>query len=122
MKKQLLRLFNAEIKPEEVNLALLVFRITVAGMMLTHGFPKFQRLLSGNLRFGDPLGLGSEVSLVLAVIAEFLGSIMIILGLGTRIAALLIGFTMAVAGLVVHADDPFNTKEKAFLYLSLIHI
>jgi hypothetical protein len=34
--------------------------------MLTHGGSKIMRLLDGNLKFGGPLGIGSEFSLLLA--------------------------------------------------------
>ena len=99
------------------NLALLIFRVGTGLMMLTHGYPKFQRLMAGEFRFGDPLGLGVEASLVLAVLAEFVGSILIILGLATRIATIPLMITMAVAWGIVHVDDPFGTQEKAALYL-----
>lgn len=99
------------------NIALLIFRLGVGLMMLTHGWPKCQRLLSGEMRFGDPLGIGVEASLILAVLAEFVGSVLLVLGLGTRLAAIPLMITMAVAWFVVHADDPFGTQEKAALYL-----
>ena len=99
------------------NLALLIFRVGTGLMMLTHGYPKFQRLMAGEFRFGDPLGIGVEASLILAVLAEFVGSILIILGLATRLAALPLMATMAVAWIIVHGDDPFGTQEKAALYL-----
>lgn len=99
------------------SLALLIFRIGVGLMMLTHGYPKFQRLVAGEFQFGDPLGMGVEASLVLAVLAEFIGTILIILGLITRFAAIPLIITMAVAWGIVHGDDPFGTQEKAALYL-----
>ncbi len=43
----------------------------------------------------------------LAIAAEFAGSIALILGLGTRIAALGIASTMAVANSMVHAQFGF---------------
>jgi len=85
--------------------------------MLTHGWPKLQRLLAGDMKFGDPLGLGPEVSLVLVVFAEFLCSILIMLGLGTRLASVPLIVTMAVAAFIAHADDPFQRKELALFYL-----
>lgn len=85
--------------------------------MLTHGIPKLQRILSGEMKFGDPLGLGPEVSLVLAVFAEFFCSVFILLGLGTRLATIPLIVTMGVAAFIVHGDDPFNRKEMALLYL-----
>lgn len=85
--------------------------------MLTHGWPKFQRLLSGEFKFADPIGLGPEVSLVLAVFAEFICAITLMLGFFSRISAFMLAFTMAVAAFIQHADDPFGNKEKALLYL-----
>ena len=99
------------------NIALLLFRVGLGLMMLTHGYPKLQRLLAGEFQFGDPLGLSPEVSLVMAVLAEFVGSLLIIFGLATRIAVLPLIGTMAVAWIFVHGDDPFGTQEKAVLYL-----
>lgn len=99
------------------NLALLIFRIGTGLMMLSHGYPKFQRLMAGEFRFGDPLGIGVEASLILTVLAEFVGSILIVLGLATRLAAIPLIITMAVAWGIVHVDDPFGTQEKAALYL-----
>ncbi len=112
------KILNSEIVPDRINLGLLVLRLSVSGMMLTHGFPKFLKLINGDLGFADPLGLGSGFTLVVAVSAEFLGSLMILSGFGTRIGALLGASTMAVAGFIHHADDPFGTKEKALLYLT----
>lgn len=112
------KLLNAQLNDGQINLSLIILRISLGAMMLSHGFPKFQKLLSGDMRFADPIGLGMEISLVLAVIAEFLGSLMLIFGIGTRIGAFLGGFTMLVAALIQHADDPFGTKEKALLYLA----
>lgn len=109
---------NAQIVPDQINLSLLILRVALGGMMLTHGFPKFLKLISGDLGFADPLGLGTGFTLFLAVFAEFLGSLMVLAGIGTRFGAFLGASTMAVAGLIHHAADPFGTKEKAFLYLA----
>ncbi len=88
-------------------------------MMLTHGYPKFQKLLSGDFEFGDPLGLGPTPSLFLAIIGEFICPILVLIGFKTRLAAIPTVITMAVAAFVVHAADPFGTKEKALLFLTM---
>lgn len=85
--------------------------------MLTHGYPKLQRLLSGEFQFADPFGLGPGVSLGLAVFAEFFCSILLILGLGTRLATIPLIVTMSVAAFIAHGADPFARKEMALLYL-----
>lgn len=99
-----------------IDLSLLIFRAGLGIMMLTHGYPKFQRLINGEFSFGDPLGLGVEASLILAVFAEFFCTILVTLGLFTRYAAIPIMFTMVVAWQVVHSDDSFGTQEKSALY------
>ncbi|MAP54662.1 DoxX family protein [Altibacter sp.] len=99
------------------HLGLLLLRIGFAGMMLTHGIPKLLKLLSGNFEFGDPIGLGEPVSLVLAVLGEAICPLLIIVGFKTRWAAIPAFLTMGVAAFIVHGDDPFASKEKALLYL-----
>ncbi len=85
--------------------------------MLSHGIPKLQNLLSGNLEFGDPLGIGGAPSLFLAIIGEFVCPILIIVGYKTRWAAVPTAITMAVAAFIVHGADPLQDKEKALLFL-----
>lgn len=87
--------------------------------MLTHGWAKLQNVMAGNLQFGDPIGIGTEASLYLAIFAEFLCALLLILGFLTRIATVPLMITMLVALLIVHAPDPFNVKELAFLYFGM---
>ena len=101
----------------QFNIGLLVLRVGVSAMMLTHGLPKLMNLLSGNLDFGNPLGLGSTVSLILAVIGEAICPVLLIIGFRTRWVAIPPLLTMLVAAFIVHADDAFATKEKALLYV-----
>jgi len=101
------------------NLGLAFLRISAAALILTHGFPKFQKLLSGDLEFGDPLGIGGAPSLFLAIIGEFICPILVIIGFKTRWAAVPTVITMAVAAFIVHGADPFGVKEKALLFLVL---
>ena len=99
----------------DIGLALL--RIAPSAMMLTHGIPKFQNILNGNLEFADPLGIGATPSLFLTVIGEVICPILIIIGFKTRFSALPPAITMAVAAFIVHSADPFGKKEMALLYL-----
>ncbi|TVZ14054.1 DoxX family protein [Maribacter sp. MAR_2009_72] len=99
------------------DVGLAFFRIAVSAMMLTHGLPKFLKLISGNFEFGDPIGIGAAPSLFLAVIGEFICPLLIIIGFKTRLSAIPAAITMAVAAFIAHGADPFGTKEKALLYL-----
>lgn len=110
--------FSTKYHAGVVNFWLLIYRVAAGSFMLTHGYPKFAKLISGKaIEFADPFGLGAHASFVLAVFAEFFCSILIILGLGTRIASLFIIATMSVAVLHAHAADPFAKKELPLLFL-----
>ncbi|MEQ6168832.1 DoxX family protein [Ekhidna sp. MALMAid0563] len=98
------------------NLASLIIRLSFSTMLLTHGWGKFNRLISGNLSFGDPIGIGEAPSLVLAVIGEFVCPILLIIGFKSRINAIPPAITMLVAALIVHADDPWRKMEFPLLY------
>ncbi|MFY0686346.1 MAG: DoxX family protein [Cyclobacteriaceae bacterium] len=110
------KIFNTNIDQARISLVILITRVAFGAMMLTHGYPKFLKVLDGDFKFGDPLGVGPTTSLILAALGEFVGSIMVILGLGTRVGAFLLSATMATATFITHADDPFGRKEKALMY------
>ncbi len=101
------------------NIGLLLLRVSVGGMMLVaHGWGKLTSYGVLSTKFPDPLGLGStQLSLTLAVGAEVFCSILVIVGLATRFAAVPLVITMAVAAFIVHADDPWQKKEFALIYL-----
>ncbi len=113
------KLMNAQLRPGTVNFGILFLRMTIGGMMLTHGYGKFLRLLDGNLKFSDPLGIGSELSFVLVVLAEFFAAIGLIFGFWTRINAFLLSFTMFVAAFIRHGADPFSKQEKPLMFLAV---
>jgi len=102
------------------DIILLIVRVFIGFAMLSHGFPKLQMLLDGGkIEFFDFLGLGPMISLVVTVIAEFVCSILLILGLFTRVALGFLIFTMIIAGFVVHGADPFEKREMSMIYLSV---
>ncbi len=75
--------------------------------------------------FPDPLGVGSTVSLALAVLGEVVGSLLIVLGLFTRLSAVLGLITMAVAFFIVHGAKLPPTEghgEMALLYMGFYAI
>lgn len=86
-------------------------------MMLGHGLGKLQGYSAGAATFPDPLGVGHQLSMTLAVFAEFFCSALLILGLATRLALTQLIATMAVAFFIVHAKDPMQVKELALVYM-----
>jgi len=113
-----MRVFSTSISVLSANVVLLIGRLTVSAFMLTHGLPKLTKFTSGEaIKFADPFGLGPSITLGLTVFAEVVCSIFIILGLGTRLAAIPPMIAMGVAAFYAHADDPFGAKEKPLLFL-----
>lgn len=101
-----------------LSLGLLVLRAGTGLLMATqHGLPKLLEFSERASGFADPLGLGSSVTLSLAIFAELFCACLVILGLGARLAAVPLICTMLVAAFIVHGDDPFAKKELAMLYL-----
>ena len=63
--------------------------------------------------------MGPKFSLMLTIFAEFFCSILIVLGLFTRYAAIPLLITMIVAVFVIHAEDEIGDKEMAIIYLAV---
>jgi putative oxidoreductase len=112
------KLLHTNSKDEYLNIIILIIRLAIAALMITHGYPKLIKLLgSDEIQFADPIGLGPALSLALVVFAEFFCSIFIGIGLGTRLASVPLIITMLVAAFITHASDPIGKKELALLYL-----
>jgi len=88
-----------------------ILRMTLAAVMFPHGAQKalgwfggygFRGTLEFFRKSGIPAALG-----VLAIMAEFLGSLGLAVGLLTRVAALGIGMVMLVAIMTVHSQYGF---------------
>ncbi len=102
---------------------LLILRLGVGGFMATHGWGKLQMVLAGDYEnFGDPLGLGKGLSLIMVMLAEFVCALAVMVGFLTRLTALPVVFAMGVAAFVVHGGDPWTmqptgaSKEPALLF------
>lgn len=114
MKKLLFARHNAG----SIDIALLIARVLIAGFMLVHGLPKMEKLFSGEpIAFASVFGMGPGLSLWLAVFAEVICSVFILIGLGTRLAVIPLIITMLVAVFNIHLADPFVKKEMGLHYL-----
>jgi len=96
---------------------LLVLRVSISAMMLTHGLNKLTNFSAMSQHF-DPIGLGGTISLSLVIFAEVFCSIAIILGLFTRLSVIPLIVAMCVAAFVTHGGQAFDKKELALLYLT----
>ena len=110
-------MFATQVSSTALNFWLFIFRVAIGLMMLTHGIPKLNNLMTGNIAFADPFGIGPGPSLALVVFAEAGCSILLIFGLATRFAMIPLIINMLVAIFFAHAADPFGKRELAVIYL-----
>ncbi len=100
-----------------MDIGLLILRLATGGtMLLAHGLGKLTSYSGMAGTFPDPLGLGSSVTLMIAIFAEVVCSALIVAGFLTRLATLPLLGTMAAAFFVVHAADAWNVRELSYLY------
>jgi putative oxidoreductase len=112
------KIFSVSYNYSLVSFWLLLLRLAIGITMLTHGYPKLQKLTSGApIEFADPFGIGATPSFVLVVFAEFFCSILLMLGAVTRIAVLFPIVTMLVVLFYATAGKSFMQKELPLLYL-----
>jgi putative oxidoreductase len=112
------KLFNVQHSNNTVDAGILLLRVGIAALMLTHGLPKLATLFSGDpIQFASVMGMSPSLSLALAVFAEVLCSILILIGFGTRLATIPLIITMLVAVFMIHAGDPFAKQEMGLHYL-----
>lgn len=110
-------LFPTRPSDTRFSLLLLALRLFFGSLLLSHGIQKWNAFAEMSASFPDPLGVGGSVSLGLAIFAELACSVGFIFGALYRLVLIPMIFTMGVAFFVIHAADPFATKELAFLYL-----
>ena len=111
MSKSVSRLTNLLLSSNGSDIALLLLRIFVGIMMLTHGVAKIENFSALKANFPDPVGLGAGFSLLLITCAE--------VGLVTRLAVIPLIVGMCVAAFLTFPGFTMAASELALLYLSI---
>ncbi len=112
-------LFPSKPDGTAMSLLILALRIVFGILLMSHGVQKWANFSAMSDSFPDPLGIGSQLSLILAIFGEMVCSIAFIFGFLYRLAMIPMIFTMCMAFFVIHANAPFATKELAFVYLAV---
>lgn len=97
--------------------ALLIARVVISAMMLSHGLPKVTMLLNGPVTFFSVMGISPTISLALTLFAQVICSMFVVVGALTRLALIPLIVTMLVAVVVIHNGEPFLNKEPALHFL-----
>lgn len=114
------RFFSTNYSELGFNFTTLLLRVTFSlFMIINHGLPKLMNFPTKVQTFFDPFHIGSQWSLVLVVFAEVFCSILLLLGLFTRLVLLPLITTMIVALFMVNWGKGWDATESAALYLSV---
>lgn len=113
MKKSFL--FPQRANETAFSLFLLGLRLFMGIMLSTHGIQKLANLAALSTTFADPLGIGSQYSVLLAIFAELFCSILFIFGFLYRLSMIPMIVTMGIAFFKIHSGQ-MNGGELALIY------
>src|ERR1700756_1445506 len=89
--------------PSSYAFALLVLRVWLGlDLFFRHGVEKITRFSQMSAHFPDPVHIGPRLSLAYALLSDGICSLLVVLGLATRVAALIIVINLTVAFTLVH--------------------
>jgi len=111
------RLFKPLTLPTSANWGILILCVGTSLLMMRYEISKLERSMAGDKGFADPFGLCEEFTLALTIFAELICSVLLLAGLFTKAVLTPLIFTMLVALLIIHSDDPFDTKEPPIVFL-----
>jgi putative oxidoreductase len=113
------RLINLSFIPLNNDAALLILRVLLGlGLFAKHGIEKFTNFGQMKDHFPDPLHIGSTLGLIWALLADGICSILVILGAGTRLAALVIVINLFIVFAFMHKFSfAGGHAEMVYVYL-----
>lgn len=113
------KFFSIRYSEGAFNFSMLFLRVVFGVLILVkHGYDKMVKFSTLQDQFYNFLGLGTKTSLVLAIFAEVLCALFIILGLFTRLATIPLIITMLVAIFGFNAGKGLIESEVALLYFT----
>lgn len=112
-----MRTWFLSIRGYSQDIAILLLRVPAGLFLMQYGWEKFSKYNEWSATFPDPLGVGSPVSLALAVLAELFCAGFLVLGLFSRFVLVPLIINMTVIALIVHASDPIKEREHALTFL-----
>jgi putative oxidoreductase len=113
------KIINLSFIPVNTDVALLVLRVWLGfGVFLKHGIEKITGFSKMAEHFPDPIGIGSTASLSFALVSDAICSILVIIGLATRLSASFIIINLLAAfGLLFKFSLEKPHSELAYVYL-----
>ena len=88
-------------------------------MFVYYGYMKAANYEAFASMFQAIIGIGAKLSFNLVIFAELVCGFFILIGLLTRFSVIPVFITMIIAFFVAHANDGFDVKAIAFVYMLL---
>ncbi len=111
-------LFPSKPSGKRFSLFLLSLRILFGLLLMSHGIQKWANFQIMSTSFPDPLGIGSQLSLMLVIFAEIFCSLFFIIGFLYRLVLIPMIINMSVAFFAIHGGS-ISHGELAFVYLAI---
>ncbi|MEH3089814.1 MAG: DoxX family protein [Microbacterium arborescens] len=113
---------NATVPSSAASLGLLVLRVVVGAVFIAHGAQKiFQDTLPATAEAFAGMGVPFATAVGPAIaLLEFVGGMLLVLGLMTRPIALLLAATMVVALVLVHLPAGFFATDGGYEYVLVL--
>ena len=112
------KFFSTRYSEFAFNLSIFLIRLGFGGFLfLNHGLLKLNRFSELKNSFSDPFHVGHTTSLVLALFAEVFCSLLLVLGLLTRLASFVLVILFLTIIFIIQKHKPLENSELAILYL-----
>ncbi|MEP6646583.1 MAG: DoxX family protein [Saprospiraceae bacterium] len=111
------RIFNPLSRNWAIDLGLFLLRAGTGVLLVPHGIMKVNSFSEKADGFYNFMHLGGRVSMGLTIFAEVVCSILLVLGLFTRLTLIPLIITMIVAVFVINPNATLGDRESGLLYL-----
>lgn len=101
------------------NIVTFILRTTLGVLMFfNHGYSKILNFSEQSQIFPDPFHIGHRWSLILSLFAESIASLLLVLGLFSRIAAFILVVNFSVIVFMVNRAQPIKQIELPIIFLA----
>ncbi len=113
------KFFSTNYSENAFNIATLLLRLSFGLLIcIDHGLQKLIHFSGQQVIFFDPFHIGHRWSLVLVIVAEIFCALLLVLGLFTRLAALVLVIELAIAVFLFHKGQSIAEHELGIVYLT----
>lgn len=112
------KLLSTQYKEWAFNTAMFLIRVSAGLLIMSYGYDKLVHFAEKKNTFMNFLGIGSTLSLLLVIFAEFFCSLFLIIGLFSRLVAIPLVIVMVVVLFKSTHGDIFGKGEMPTLFLA----